>query len=312
MDSSDLTEKSVILITGCSSGFGRLIAETMARKGYRVFATMRAVQDRNADVARELHALAERESLSLHVLEIDVTDDASVERAVDGAIALTGRIDILVNNACYALLGLTEACTLEQAQHILNTNFLGAVRMNRAILPHMRFRGSGLLIHISSGAGRIALPGLGFYSASKFALEALAEAYRYELAPEGIDSVIVEPGAFPTAVFEKTDHAADPSRASTYGSGNEIPKKILAAISSSRGDPQEVADCVVQLVEMPAGNRPLRVRVGSHVEAFSRLNDYSEQLLTEFLDAIGVTPLMAFQERRRPTLGKPDGCSARS
>jgi len=176
MDSSDLTEKSVILITGCSSGFGRLIAETMARKGYRVFATMRAVQDRNADVARELHALAERESLSLQVLEIDVTDDASVERAVDGAIALTGRIDILVNNAGYALLGLTEACTLEQAQHILNTNFLGAVRMNRAILPHMRFRGSGLLIHISSGAGRIALPGLGFYSASKFALEALAEA----------------------------------------------------------------------------------------------------------------------------------------
>jgi NAD(P)-dependent dehydrogenase (short-subunit alcohol dehydrogenase family) len=164
----------------------------------------------------------------------------------------------------------------------------------------MRFRGSGFLIHISSGAGRIALPGLGFYSASKFALEALAEAYRYELAPEGIDSVIVEPGAFPTAVFEKTDHAADPSRASTYGSGNEIPKKILAAISSSRGDPQEVADCVVQLVEMPAGNRPLRVRVGSHVEAFSRLNDYSEQLLTEFLDAIGVTPLMAFQERRTP------------
>jgi NAD(P)-dependent dehydrogenase (short-subunit alcohol dehydrogenase family) len=258
MDSSDLTEKSVILITGCSSGFGRLIAETMARKGYRVFATMRAVQDRNADVARQLRALAERESLSLQVLEIDVTDDASVERAVDGAIALTGRIDILVNNAGYALLGLTEACTLEQAQHILNTNFLGAVRMNRAILPHMRFRGSGFLIHISSGAGRIALPGLGFYSASKFALEALAEAYRYELAPEGIDSVIVEPGAFPTAVFEKTDHAADPSRASTYGSGNEIPKKILAAISSSRGDPQEVADCVVQLVEMPAGNRPLR------------------------------------------------------
>jgi short-subunit dehydrogenase len=105
--------------------------------------------------------------------------------------------------------------------------------MNRTILPHMRLRGSGLLVHISSGAGRIALPGLGFYSASKFALEALAEAYRYELAPQGIDSVIVEPGAFPTAVFEKTEHAADLSRTSTYGSGNELSKRMFVAISSS-------------------------------------------------------------------------------
>jgi NAD(P)-dependent dehydrogenase (short-subunit alcohol dehydrogenase family) len=295
MDRSDLTIKSVILITGCSSGFGRLIAETLARKGFHVFATMRAVQDRNANAARELCELAERESLSLRVLELDVTDDAAVERAVSAVLAHTDRIDVLVNNAGYALLGLTEACTLEQVQRILNTNFLGAVRMNRAILPHMRLRGSGLLVHISSGAGRMALPGLGFYSASKFALEALAEAYRYELAPQGIDSVIVEPGAFPTAVFEKTEHAADLSRTSTYGSGNELSKRIFAAISSSRGDPQDVADCVLRLVETPPGNRPVRVRVGSHVEAFSRLNDYSEQLLAGFLDAMGVAPLTRFR-----------------
>ena len=141
------------------------------------------------------------------------------------------------------------------------------------------------------------MPGLGFYSASKFALEALAETYRYELAPQGIDSVIVEPGAFATAVFEKTEHAADPFRASTYGSGNELSKRIFAAISSSPGDPQEVADCVLQLVETPPGNRPLRVRVGSHVEAFSRLNDYSEQLTTGFLDAMGVGPLTRFREQ---------------
>src|SRR5260370_28937517 len=218
MDSSDLTAKSVILITGGSSGFGRLIAETLARKGYFVFATMRAVQDRNANAAGELFELAERESLQLRVLELDVTDDASVERSVNAGIGETDRIEVLVNNAGYALVGLAEACTVEQAQRILNTNFLGAVRMNRAILPHMRHRGSGLLVHISSGAGRIALPGLGFYSASKFALEALAETYRYELAPQGIDSVIVEPGAFPTAGIENAEPAAHPSRPSTYGS----------------------------------------------------------------------------------------------
>jgi NAD(P)-dependent dehydrogenase (short-subunit alcohol dehydrogenase family) len=295
MDGSELNAKRVILVTGGSSGFGRLIAETLARKGYNVFATMRAVQDRNANAAAELRELAERESLQLRVLELDVTDDAAVERCVNTVIAQTDRIDVLVNNAGYALVGLAEACTVEQAQRILNTNFLGAVRMNRAILPHMRRRGGGLLVHISSGAGRIALPTMGFYSASKFALEALAESYRYELAPLGIDAVIVEPGAFPTAVLENAEVAADPSRASTYASGHEITERVLAALSSSRGNPQEVADCVRQLVEMPAGKRPLRVRVGSNVEGFTRLNDYSEQLLTGFLDAIGIAPLAAFR-----------------
>ena len=298
MDSSHLTEKSVSLITGCSSGFGRLIAETLARKGYYVFATMRDVNNRNANVADKLRTLAERESLHLHVLELDVTDDDSVQRAVDDAIARAGRVDILINNAGYVLVGLTEACTLEQARDILDTNFLGAVRMNRAILPHMRMRGSGLLIHISSGGGRIAFPGLGLYSASKFALEALGEAYRYELAPEGIDCVIVEPGAFPTAVFSKTEHAADHFRESTYVSGDKIPQRMFELLGSSRGDPQEVADCVLRIVEMSAGNRPLRVRVGSHEDAFKRLNDYSDQLQTEYQEALGIAQLMTFQARR--------------
>jgi NAD(P)-dependent dehydrogenase (short-subunit alcohol dehydrogenase family) len=164
-------------------------------------------------------------------------------------------------------------------------------------LSHMRLRGSGLLVYISSGAGRIALPGMGFYSASKFALEALAEAYRYELVSEGIDSVIVEPGVFRTAVFEKTEHAADSSRTSRYGSGDEFSKKIFAALSSSQGDPQEVADCVLRLVETPPGNLPFRVRVGSHAEAFGRLNDYSDQLAAGFLEGIGIAPQRRFRRQ---------------
>src|SRR5260370_9461214 len=145
MDSSDLTAKSVILITGGSSGFGRLIAETLARKGYFVFATMRAVQDRNANAAGELCELAERESLQLRVLELDVTDDAAVERSVNAVIAQTDRLAVLVNNAGYALVGLAEACTVQQAQRILTTNFRGALRTNRAILPHIPPRARALL-----------------------------------------------------------------------------------------------------------------------------------------------------------------------
>src|SRR4029077_15497772 len=145
--------------------------------------------------------LAKRESLWMRAIELDVTDDGSVVRAVQAAMDEAGRVDVLVNNAGYGLMGVTEAVTLEQARRIMDTNFFGAVRMNRAVLPHMRKQRSGLLIHISSGAGRVVIPSLGFYCASKWALEALAEEYRYELAGQAIDSVIIQPGAYPTAVF---------------------------------------------------------------------------------------------------------------
>jgi NAD(P)-dependent dehydrogenase (short-subunit alcohol dehydrogenase family) len=120
---------------------------------------------------------------------------------VDAVVAKAGRIDVAINNAGYSLTGLAEAVTTEQARRIMDTNFLGPVRVNRAVLPHMRRQRSGMLIHISSGAGRITAPSLGFYCASKFALEALAESYSYELASQGIESVIVEPGPYETPVF---------------------------------------------------------------------------------------------------------------
>jgi NAD(P)-dependent dehydrogenase (short-subunit alcohol dehydrogenase family) len=132
----NVTPGTVVLITGCSSGLGLLMAEMLARKNYHVYATMRAVDERNAKTARELRKLAESESLQLDVLELDVTDIASVERAVDVVIAQRGRIDVLVNNAGYLLLGLTEACTIEQAQRIFDTNFFGAVRMSRRTASH--------------------------------------------------------------------------------------------------------------------------------------------------------------------------------
>src|SRR3979411_1768507 len=253
-----MNSKQVVLITGSSTGFGRLFAETLARKGHTVFATMRDPVGRNAKNASETRTLAEKESLPIHVLELDVTDDASVGRAVDAAVAKAGRIDVAINNAGYYLSGLEEAVTTEQAQRLMDTNFLGPVRVNRAVLPHMRRQRSGVLMHISSGAGRVVLPSMGLYCASKFALEALAEAYTHVLAAQGIESVIVEPGAYETPVFGNTVTAADEARTNTYGAVREIPARLNAALSSNAGNAQEVADAVLRIIETPAGEKQLR------------------------------------------------------
>jgi NAD(P)-dependent dehydrogenase (short-subunit alcohol dehydrogenase family) len=281
----------VVMITGASSGFGRLISETLARKGYRVFATMRALEGKNAARARELRELAERESLWLRPLELDVTEDTSVEWAVGRAIDEAGRIDVAVNNAGYGLIGVTEAATLEQARRIMDTNFMGAVRVNRAVLPHMRRQKSGLLIHISSGAGRVVVPGMGFYCASKWALEALAEEYRYELAGQYIDSVIIQPGAYPTAVFDKIERTADIARTETYGAVNSIAGRVLGMLAGSKRNPEEVANAVLETIETPFGRRKLRQRIGSGADGISELNELSGKVQAQILESFGVATL---------------------
>jgi NAD(P)-dependent dehydrogenase (short-subunit alcohol dehydrogenase family) len=283
-----MNSKQVVLITGSSTGFGRLFTETLARKGHTVFATMRDLGGRNAKNVSEIRALAEKESLPIHVLELDVTNDASVERAVNAAIAKASRIDVAINNAGYYLSGLEEAVTTEQAQRLMDTNFLGPVRVNRAVLPHMRRQRSGVLMHISSGAGRVVLPSAGFYCASKFALEALAEAYSYELAAQGIESVIVEPGQYETPVFGNTVRAADEARTNTYGAAKEIPAKVNAALSSTAGNAQEVADAVLRIIETPAGERQLRYFVSPQDFGLNEINALSKQVQAKLLEAFGL------------------------
>jgi NAD(P)-dependent dehydrogenase (short-subunit alcohol dehydrogenase family) len=283
-----MNSKQVVLITGSSTGFGRLFAETLAGKGHTVFATMREPGGRNAKNASEIRALAEKESLPIHVLEMDVTDDASVERAVDAAVAKAGRIDVAINNAGYFVSGLAEAVTTEQAQRLMDANFFGPVRVNRAVLPHMRRQRSGVLMHISSGAGRVVLPSMGLYCASKFALEALAEAYSYELAAQGVESVIVEPGQYETPIFGNTVTAADEARADTYGAVKDIPAKINAALSSTAGNAQEVADTVLRIIETPAGERQLRYFVSPMGFGVDEINALSKQVQANVLEAFGL------------------------
>ena len=291
-----MPDKQVILITGSSTGFGRLIAETLGRHGHNVFASMRDPAVRNATNASELRTLVGKESLQIHVVDMDVTDEGSVERAMHVCMEEAGRIDVVINNAGYLLTGLAEATTVDQARSIMDTNFLGCVRVNRAVLPFMRKQRSGLLIHVSSGAGRIVLPSNAFYCASTFAMEALAEAYHYELAQQGIESCIVEPGAYQTPVFANLVQAADHSRTVTYGAANQIGNKIASGLSAAAANPQEVADIILSIVEAPAGQRKLRYPVHPSDLGLGTINEVCAQVQQRTLQVFGIVGDTSFSQ----------------
>jgi len=289
-----------ILVTGTSSGFGRVIAETLARKNFQVFATMRDVRSRNAAVARELQELSRRESWSLHVLELDVASDSSVQRAVDEMLAKSGRVDVLVNNAGFGIFDLNETVTMAQARRQFETNFFGILRTNRAVLPAMKRQRSGLLLHVSSGAGRLAIPGMGMYCASKFAVEALAETYRYELASQGIDSVVLEPGAYATPIMDRLESGEDSERKSGYGETAQIPQIISSRLRGARGNPQEIADAVLSIIETPAGQRKMRYRVGPGGPGVERINALTDEIQAQLIEAMGLKEVTKFRRNGEP------------
>jgi NAD(P)-dependent dehydrogenase (short-subunit alcohol dehydrogenase family) len=210
-----------------------------------------------------LRAAASRENWALHVLELDVTQEESVNVAVRQALSRAGRIDVVINNAGIGALGVTEAYTVEDFQRLFDVNLFGVVRVNRAVLPVMRRQRSGLLIHVSSGAGRMVAPCMAVYSASKFALEAVADAYRFELSPFGIDSVLVEPGIHRTPILEKFFAPADQARVNDYSSIAEYAARIKSRFETASSapetpGPEQVAEAFVRLIETPAGERPFR------------------------------------------------------
>ena len=280
---------AAILITGASTGFGRDAAERLARRGHRVFATMRDVNGRNKDNREALEQIAASENIPLHVLELDVTDEASVQNAATAAFNRYGRLDVVINNAGFAGIGVTEAYTAEQFQQMFDVNVYGVVRVNRAVLPYMRQQRSGLLIHVSSGAGRVAVPGMGAYCASKFALEAIADAYRFELSPFGVDSVLVEPGIYRTPIFDRLLQPSDAARVAEYGDTGRYAERVLGVFQSAIAAPdapgsEEVAEAFVRLVEMEHGSRPFRTVVSAPIE----------QLLAAYNEAAeGLRPVVA-------------------
>lgn len=273
-----------VLITGSSSGFGRDAAIALAERGHRVFATMRSVDGSNGEPARELSDLAQKRGWELHVLDLDVTSDASVASAVRIAADEGGTIDVLLNNAGVGNVGIQEAYTVDQARRLFDVNVLGVLRVNRAVLPHMRRAGAGHVIYLSSGLGRFTIPFAGLYSGTKWALEAIAESSSYELAPLGIQTTIVEPGAFATSFAENAVEAADHARAASYGDVGAMFEAFAAAFREGTergeaGDPARVVEVLVSLVESDPEDRPLRLPVGDEVEeALDALNEASAEV----------------------------------
>ncbi len=256
-----------ILITGSSNGFGYLTALTLARKGYNVWATMRDSNGKNKSKKEELEAIAIEENIAITVAELDVTSDTSTNTLLDRIRKEANGLDVLINNAGVMYVGITEAYSLEQVKEQFDTNFFGIVRTSKAFLPLLKKSSDGLILNISSLAGRLVFPYFGIYCASKFALEAYSEALKYELKPLGIDVSVIEPGPYPSGLLHSGPKEDDTDILNSYGEMSSVPAAMLQNFgdfykSDASPDPQEIPDAILNLIEIERGNRPLRQAVG--------------------------------------------------
>lgn len=233
----------IVLCTGCRSGFGKLIAVGAARSGHTVYAGVR-----DPAASPEL-ALATR-GLPVTPIALDVTDEAQREEAVARILRDHGRIDALINNAGVGLAGFQEQVATDELRRLFEINVFAVHALTRLCLPHLR-ASRGVVINISSMAGRQALPGVGAYAASKFALEGMTEALRHEMRPYGVRVTLVEPGPYKTDIFERNRwDARDLNKPGPYT--DYIEKLTKVALGREMGDPQEVADLVVRLLSDPS------------------------------------------------------------
>ena len=267
------------IITGSSSGFGYLTSLSLARKGYKVWATMRNPDSKNAHKKAELLKIAQEENLQIAVQELDVTSDTSVENAINAILEVDDKIDILVNNAGVMFVGISEAYSMEQVKTQMDINFFGIVRTTQAVAPYMRTAKEGLIINVTSLAGRLSFPYFGIYCASKHAVEAYSQSIRYELAPLGVDVSIVEPGPFGTNLLFSGPKEANESVLKAYGDFKDVPMAMLKNFegffsSEEAPSPQLVADDIIKLVEASKGQRPARVVSG--IDYGTR--DYNEKV----------------------------------
>lgn len=266
-------DRKIVLITGTNSGFGWLTAQSIAALGHQVYATMRDTRGKNAEKANALSAVK-----NVTVLDVILTDDESVRQAVETIIAKEGTIDVLVNNAGFSMNGVAESFTTADVQAVFDVNVFAPWRLIRQVLPAMRKQADGLIINVTSGFGRVSFPFATVYSASKFALEGLSEGLHYELKRLGIDVAIVQPGAFPTEMGQKTQPASASSIFQDYSAIADIPNKMVGAITqliqTANPNPQDVADAIVKLINAQKGKRALRTVVdpttGEYIEAINQ------------------------------------------
>lgn len=281
-----------ILITGCSSGFGYSAAKYLADKGHNVIASMRNVAGKNAKPAAELGDYAKANNVKIQVLELDVTSDESVSAAA----AQLPTVDVLINNAGFGYGGPVEAFSSQAVLDQMDLNIVGTIRAAQAVLPGMRAQKSGLIIQVSSIAGRGAFPGWGVYNASKWGLEGLSEAMRYELAPLGIDVAIVEPGPFETGFLGNMVAAGNAEIASAYGHVDEFNANFVANVQNLFADENAPTDAMLivkifeDLINTEPGTRPVRT-VGGLDFGLQSVNDATDPIRKEILAGMGLSDI---------------------
>jgi len=255
-------QKKVVLITGCSSGFGLLSSIRLAQRGYEVIATMRNLAKRGA-----LDEAIERYKLSLTVHQLDVTDIKSIEVCLNDISERYGLMDVLVNNAGYGIGGFFEDMSDREFRDQMETNFFGVLNMIRLSLPLLRKSSSAKIINISSVAGLTATPGMGAYNTSKWALEGFSESLRQELSLFGIQVLLIEPGPYPTEVLTTNtrfaERAMDPESLN-YKYTQKLYKKYLERNAILKSDPNEVAKLIESRIV--AKNPPFRNVIGPNAK----------------------------------------------
>ena len=288
-----------ILITGASTGFGNITAKLLAKNGHTVYATMRDINGKNKPHKDALLDWAKTQQADLRVVELDVTSDQSVENAKNQILAETnGKIDVIINNAGIYGGGIQEAFTVNDHKALFEINVFGTVRVNNAFLPTLRKQGSGLIIQTSSLLGRIVIPFGGVYDATKWTVEALSENLAYELKPLGIDVAIVQPGVFTTELFQKFYNPGNPEVATEYGRSAELYNTssqtitAMMAVPNFPNKPEQVAEAIVKLVEMPNGTRPLRTVVDKMMGGVTEIiNETAKQVQAGVLQNFGLSEL---------------------
>lgn len=261
----------VALITGCSSGIGYETALMLARNGYHTFATMR-----NTKKSDSLEEIIKKERLDLNIRELDVNDDTSIENTINCITREANRIDVLINNAGYGLVGFFEDLTLDEIRNQFETNFFGVLNITKKIIPIMRLQKSGTIINVSSGAGQVGFPGISAYVSTKFAIEGFSESLMYELFPYGIKVVIIEPGVIKSNFFRNcivSEHSM--KKSSPYSRSLDKFQKNVELMQEHATSPFDVAKVILQVL---GNNEPKqRYIVGNDVamilEAKKNLSD---------------------------------------
>jgi NAD(P)-dependent dehydrogenase (short-subunit alcohol dehydrogenase family) len=251
----------IIFITGTSTGFGRLMAVTLAKAGHSVIAGMRGVTTKNKAVAEVLSDIP-----NIEVAEIDILNENSVQEAFKHVFAKYGHIDVLVNNAAVSGFGLLEAYSIDRIKEMFEVNFYGVVRTYQAVLPEMRRARKGLIINLTSGASGHTLPFMIPYLASKFGVESITEGMQEELAQFGIENVSIQPGVYPTEMNTGNKQGILSDKPEITQQYEPIATEMFNALGAGlfgkmadfKMDPQVIADGVLALINMPVGTRPLR------------------------------------------------------